>query len=167
MSGDDFLRRYGGTADTVTRVDPAETYAVRQPTAHPVHEHFRVRTFAELLAPPLTERRLELLGELMEQSHASYSACGLGAAGTDRLVALVREAGPRRGFYGAKITGGGSGGTVAVLGRRGADITAIARAYAQETGFPPRVFSGSSPGAAEFGHRRVTLSSMDAPEAPA
>ena len=59
----------------------------------------------------------------MYESHASYSACGLGSDGTDRLVQLVREAGPAAGLYGAKITGGGSGGTVAVLaapGRRAA-----------------------------------------------
>ena len=50
----------------------------------------------------------------MYESHASYSACGLGSDGTDRLVTLAREAGAARGIYGAKITGGGSGGTVAV-----------------------------------------------------
>jgi L-arabinokinase len=160
MTGDAFLRRYGGTADTVTRVDPGQIYAVRQPTCHPIHEHARVREFAELLAQPVTERQLERLGHLMYASHASYSACGLGAAGTDRLVELVRDAGPARGFHGAKITGGGSGGTVAVLGRRGADIGAIASAYAAETGLPPRVFSGSSPGAAAFGH--IRLRSVDA-----
>jgi L-arabinokinase len=157
MAGREFLARYGGTADTVTRVEPDGTYAVRQPTAHPVHEHFRVRAFAELLAAHGSPRRLELLGELMYQSHASYSACGLGSAATDRLVALVREAGPRRGLYGAKITGGGSGGTVAVLGRPDADVAAVAEAYAAESGRPPRIFSGSSPGAAAFGHLRVDL----------
>lgn len=161
ITGEEFLRRYGGTTDTVTRVDPSQTYAVRQPASHPVREHARVREFAELLAPPVTEHRLERLGELMYLSHASYSACGLGAAGTDRLVSLVREAGPRLGFHGAKITGGGSGGTVAVLGRRGADIGPIARAYAEETGLPPRIFSGSSPGAAVFGH--IRLRSVDGP----
>ena len=154
ITGSQFLERYGGTADSVTRVDPAQTYAVRRPASHPVHEHARVQEFARRLAAPLTEGTLERLGELMYQSHASYSACGLGSAGTDRLVALVREAGPRSGLYGAKITGGGSGGTVAVLGRRGADIRAIADAYSSETGQPSRIFSGSSPGAAAFGHVR-------------
>jgi L-arabinokinase len=38
MSGDVFLKRYSGTTDTVTTVDPGRTYKVRQPTAHPVHE---------------------------------------------------------------------------------------------------------------------------------
>jgi L-arabinokinase len=134
---------------------------VRQPTSHPIHEHARVREFAELLATSPTEPTLERLGALMYESHASYSACGLGEQGTDRLVALVREAGAQHGLYGAKITGGGSGGTVAVLGRRGADIERVASAYARETGRPPRIFSGSSPGAAVFGH--IRLRSVDGP----
>jgi galactokinase len=156
MAGAEFLERYRGTTDTVARVDPARTYPVRMPTGHAVHEHFRVRAFAELLTPPATERRRELLGELMYQSHASYSACGLGSKETDDLVALVRAAGPARGFFGAKTTGGGSGGTVAVLARRGADVSQVADDYAHRTGYRPHVFSGSSPGAAAFGHLRLT-----------
>ncbi len=157
MDGAAFLARYGGTTDSVTRVDPQQRYAVRAPTAHPIYEHFRVQTFAALLSAPLTEARLTLLGELMYQSHASYVACGLGSPGTDRLVALVRELGPAAGLYGAKITGGGSGGTVAVLGKRGSDaaIAEVAARYAQATGHPPRVFAGSSPGAAAFGVMQV------------
>jgi galactokinase len=147
----------GRVNDSVTRVDPARTYAVRCPTAHPIYEHFRVRAFAELLSARVTEPSLSLLGEWMYQSHASYSACGLGSDATDLLVDLVRAAGPAKGSYGAKITGGGSGGTVAVLGRQGADIGALARAYAERTGHAPRVFTGSSPGAASFGTLRVAL----------
>lgn len=160
VDGAEFLARYTGTPDPVTRVAPTRSYPVRTPAAHAVYEHHRVRLFAELLGgAALGERRLELLGELMYQSHASYSACGLGSEGTDRLVELVREAGPRRGLYGAKITGGGSGGTVAVLGRRdaGAAVAEIAERYARETGRRPYIFARSSPGSAAFGH--VVLSS--------
>lgn len=157
MSGADFLQNYQGTTDPVTEVDAARTYAVRQPAAHAIYEHFRVRAFAELLHAPASERRRELLGELMYQSHVSYSACGLGSRETDLLVQLVRQAGAERGLYGAKITGGGSGGTVAVLGRRGEDgsVTAIAEAFERETGHKCAVFSGSSPGSAAFGHLRL------------
>nr|GFD17076.1 L-arabinokinase-like isoform X1 [Tanacetum cinerariifolium] len=56
--------------------------------------------------------------------HYSYSACGLGSDGTDRLVQLVQEMQHRKPsvsgdgtLYGAKITGGGSGGTICVIGR--------------------------------------------------
>jgi len=157
VNGAEFLKRYQGTTDPVTRVDPERSYAVRVPAAHAIYEHHRVRLFAEMLGATVSERQLELLGELMYQSHASYSACGLGAAGTDRLVELVREAGPRQGVYGAKITGGGSGGTVAVLTHReAADAVArIAGKYAQETGYRPHIFSGSSPGSAAFGHLKL------------
>lgn len=154
MSGRDFLARYGGTTDTVTTIHPDRKYAVRQPTAHPVFEHFRVQSFGALLAAgSLNDERLGLLGELMYQSHASYSACGLGSEGTDLIVDLVRQAGPAQGLFGAKITGGGSGGTVAVLARRGSRtcIEAVARKYADRTGREPYLFSGSSAGAAAFG----------------
>ncbi|MEN3334608.1 MAG: galactokinase [Blastocatellia bacterium] len=157
LAGRDFLARFDGTTDAVTRVEPERDYAVRMPTAHPIYEHFRVRAFAELLMNAASERGRELLGEFMFQSHASYSVCGLGSEATDLLVKRVREAGPLRGLYGAKITGGGSGGTVAVLGRADAQATVmeIAERYAGETGRAPQVFSGSSPGAAAFGHLRL------------
>jgi L-arabinokinase len=150
LSGRAFLERYAELVDPVVQVDPAQTYAVRQPTAHPIREHARVRRFADILqAGAVSERERRELGGLMFASHLSYSACGLGSGGTDRLVELTREAGPEAGLYGAKITGGGSGGTVAVLGRSdaGEAVAAIARRYADESGHPPFVFAGSSPGA--------------------
>lgn len=157
LTGKEFLARYRGTSDSVTRVQPEESYAVRAPTAHPICEHARVRRFAELLDKPDAAGELKSLGELMYASHASYSACGLGSAGTDLLVELIREAGHARGLYGAKITGGGSGGTVAVLGRRGADaaIAEIASEYERRTGYRPHIFNGSSQGAAAFGHLKL------------
>lgn len=154
MSGRAFLRRYGGTTDPVTAVDPDREYAIRQPTAHPVYENARVQRFAALLtAGAHSDAQLAELGQLMYASHASYSACGLGSEGTDLLVELVREAGAAAGLYGAKITGGGSGGTVAVLARRGRapSIQAVAQEYAARTGRRPYLFSRSSPGAARFG----------------
>jgi L-arabinokinase len=157
IEGSEFLRRYRGTTDHVTRVSPDLSYAVRVPTAHAIYEHHRVRLFAELLKSAANERNFELLGELMYQSHASYSACGLGSPSTDRLVQLVRVEGPDQKLYGAKITGGGSGGTVAVLGSRGATgaIMRVAEKYSGETGANIQVFSGSSPGSAAFGHLKL------------
>jgi galactokinase len=160
LDGEAFLARYDGTTDLVTRVDPARRYAIRTPTAHPIYEHERVTEWAGLLtasasaaAPPDAAR----LGALMYESHASYSACGLGSSGTDRLVSLARAAGPARGIYGAKITGGGSGGTVALLGdaSAGETVRAIAREYAGETGRDAYVFEGTSPGAARIGAIRL------------
>ena len=156
MGGREFIARYGGTTDAATVIDAEKNYAVRAPTAHPIYENFRVRVFAELLGGG--ERSGKLLGELMYQSHASYSACGLGSAGTDRLVELVREDAGRE-LYGAKITGGGSGGTVAVLGRRGADaaVRKVAERYEEETGRRPYIFTGSSAGSGVFGHLMLSV----------
>lgn len=158
LSGGDFLARYGGTTDSVTQIDPDRVYQVKQPAAHPIYEHQRVQIFRALLAGPPGEEQRGLLGELMYQSHASYTACGLGSPGTDRLVELVRAAGPEAGLYGAKITGGGSGGTVAVLARRGrgAIIRDIARQYERETGHATTILTGSSPGVMTFGILRLS-----------
>src|SRR6185369_1629089 len=83
---------------------------IRMPTAHPIYENVRVKRFVELLE---RNESYDELGELMYEAHRSYTALGLNSAGTDLIVELVRK---EAGLFGAKITGGGSGGTVAVLG---------------------------------------------------
>ena len=159
LTGGAFLARYQGTTDLVTRVDPSRTYAIRTATAHPIHEHERVGEWARQLRSTRAPDPGRL-GSLMYESHASYSACGLGSEGTDALVTLARESGVAGGIYGAKITGGGSGGTVAVLGRAeaGEAVRAIARQYAEESGNAAYVFEGSSPGAARIGAIRLDVS---------
>jgi galactokinase len=152
MSGADFLSRYSGTIDTVTQVQPDRLYRVRQSASHPIYEHERVKRFRDLQSVASMEEQWTALGDLMYESHASYSACGLGSPGTDRLVHLVREE-LGNGLFGARITGGGSGGTVAVIGRAdaGEAIRRVAEKYEGATGYRPYVFSGSSDGAARFG----------------
>lgn len=176
MRGADFLARYGGITDEVTSVDPERSYPVLQATRHPVDEHARVRLFAETLEgwreaggsanEREAERRAGLLGRLMYESHESYSACGLGSSGTDEIVRLVRASSGLGGglygkLYGAKITGGGCGGTVAILGGREAEpaIRSIAEEYARSTGHQATIISGSSPGAIRFGHFRIPAGS--------
>ena len=157
LKGAAFLAKYHNTTDSVTHIQPRQTYTVRSPTVHPIYENFRVRVFSELLPGMSSESQLELLGELMYQSHASYSDCGLGSKGTNRLVELVRAAGKDHGLYGAKITGGGSGGTVAVLGSANActAVEAITEQYYRETGHQPTLFRDSSMGASSFGHLKL------------
>ncbi len=152
MLGAEFLAKYQGTTDLVTRVSPDKIYAVFNQTAHPIYENARVRCFAELLGKrQMSDNVLQQLGALMFASHESYSACGLGSEGTDLLVKLVSE--NKNGLYGAKITGGGSGGTVVVLGRKNSAeaIDEIAAEYKKTTYYQPYIFSGSSPGAGIFG----------------
>ena len=159
MSGAEFLHRYSRTPDTVTTVDPGRMYKIRRPTAHPVYEHDRVKAFRRLLGETPSEERRVQLGDLMYRSHTSYSACGLGSHGTDLIVSFVRAEGPSNGLYGARITGGGSGGTVAIVARRDAQqaIKRVARRYREATGYAPYIFQGSSSGVARFGWRSVTV----------
>ncbi len=143
-----------GFAGGYTVVLADRRYPVRRAAQHPVDEQDRVDRFAKLLNE-LSHRPSVAteIGRLMYGSHQSYSACGLGSHGTDRLVELVRAAGPDCGLFGAKITGGGSGGTVAVFGTHDAEaaVRDIATGYAAETGCEMRVFAESGPGAAETG----------------
>lgn len=155
MAGADFLSQYGGHGDAATVVQPDVTYDLRACAAHPVGEHHRIQTFEALLAATPSPTQLALLGELMYQSHASYSAVGLGSPPTDLIVQLVREAGPGSGLHGAKITGGGSGGTVCVLGESTDEAEAsfrrVVATYAERSGHAPYVVAGSSMGAVDFG----------------
>jgi galactokinase len=157
LSGAEFLREYQGIIDPITQVVPSSSYRVRAATAHPIHEHARASEFRELMQRGPGAEVGPRLGELMYRAHDSYGACGLGSTGTDRVVELVRDAGLVRGLYGAKITGGGSGGTVAVLGASSAEsaLLGVVQQYARETGHAPHLFSGSSCGAAEFGIARL------------
>jgi galactokinase len=154
MSGAEFLDRYHGITDTVTSVDPDQTYPVFAATKHPVYENARVNRFAEILKNWQGLEQATVLGELMYESHRSYSSCGLGSDGTDELVRLAQE---EDGLYGAKITGGGSGGTVAVLAHRSANpaIDKIVQLYSERTGHQPTIISGSSDGAGKFGIQRI------------
>ncbi len=148
LSGDEFLGLYGSHEDAATEVLPHTSYPVRAAARHAVLEHRRVQRFAGLLAEPIGETEIAELGALMRESHLSYSACGLGTPETDRLVELAVE----EGLPGGRITGGGSGGTVAVVGERlqlETSIRRIGARFAEETGITPHLFVGSSPGAFE------------------
>jgi L-arabinokinase len=159
MSGKTFLDRYVGITDPVAPIEPEVDYPVRQAARHPIYEHARVKSFAAILKDWQGLDQPARLGELMFESHESYSKCGLGSEGTDELVALARQSLGDH-FYGAKITGGGSGGTVAILARKGAHdaVGETAERYRRKTGSQPTIVSGSSPGTAAFGHLRLVPS---------
>lgn len=159
IKGSAFLRKYGETTDKVTTVEPETIYSVRGCTEHPVYENARVERFRELLQIG-GEQAMAQAGKLMYASHWSYgSRVALGCRETDILVNLVRRLGPSRGLYGAKITGGGSGGTVVVLCRRGSEkaIAEVKRDYRKLTGITPEVYRKSSPGALQFGCRWASI----------
>ena len=161
MSGRVFIDRYGRSHDSVTRVDPDKIYSVRSRTEFPITERRRVETFhSAFLAHHEEPRREHLIraGKMMYASHWWYGKrCGLGSVETDLLVRLARDRGVSCGIYGAKISGGGSGGTVALLIDRDAKpvVREVAAIYEQTTGRKPGLFLGSSHGGVEFGVRRV------------
>ncbi|OVA19272.1 GHMP kinase N-terminal domain [Macleaya cordata] len=160
--GEAFLEKYVDHSDSVTVIDHKRSYVVKAPTRHPIYENFRVKAFKALLPAESSNDQLSTLGELMYQCHHSYGACGLGSDGTDRLVQLVQEMQHNKisksengTLFGAKITGGGSGGSVCVIGRNclrsSEQILEIQQRYKAATGYMPFVFEGSSPGAGKFG----------------
>ncbi|KAL4570227.1 hypothetical protein LXL04_025878 [Taraxacum kok-saghyz] len=166
LTGDSFLTKYDHHNDPVTVIDKKRAYGVKAATRHPIYENFRVKAFKALLTSSSSEEQLTALGELMYQCHYSYSECGLGSDGTDILVQLVQEMQHSKcsvsgdgTLYGAKITGGGSGGTICVIGRNSLksseQILQVQQRYKNATGYMPFLFEGSSPGAGKFGHLRI------------
>jgi L-arabinokinase len=172
MTGEAFLEKFGATIDTVTVVNPSHTYYVRSAADHHVLEAMRVRNFVKHLEAAAgmvvgsDERGLTLdkAGHLMYGSHLSYTNdARLGAEECDLLVKLVRER-EKMGLYGAKITGGGAGGTVAVLmedkERAREGIFEVIREYEARSGRKAELFEGSSEGAME-GRQGTTLNTQD------
>jgi galactokinase len=164
ITGAKFLDEYGETGDAATRVVPGKTYHVRKRTAHPIYENARVLRFVEALKAARNtddEKYLVEAGKQMYGAHDSYANnCNQSCPEVDFIVEQAKKLGRKRGVYGAKITGGGSGGTVAIMGKRDLLDEAIARiadAYRIETGLTPDVFTGTSPGAFQFGHTRYRL----------
>lgn len=154
MRGSEFFEKYKVSIDKVTTINPTATYYLVNCAFHPIGENFRIQNFLTLLnqfgKAKDKESVLKLMGEMMFQSHASYSSVGLGNTHTDEIVEMVRKAGPAAGVYGARITGGGSGGTVCVLyaGKKGKEtVKTLFEEYRSKHGIDSFFFEGSSDGA--------------------
>lgn len=160
LLGSEFLGRYRSHDDPATTIQPDAAYRVAGPTAHPVYENERVLRFMECLARAGSGDRAALVeaGAQMYGAHESYrDQCRLSCEEVDWLVNEVRRRGPEKGLYGAKITGGGSGGTVAVFGEKAAlarELPQVIQDYKRRVGVAADLFEGTSPGALEFGALR-------------
>lgn len=160
LLGREFVARHQTHDDPATAIQPDATYRVAGPTRHPIEEDERARLFMDVLRAGSEgdEAALITAGDCMYGAHASYrDHCHLSTEEIDFLVEAVRQRGAASGLYGAKITGGGMGGTVAVFGRTAAlarHIPEVATEYARRVGVQPDIFKDTSPGALEFGARR-------------
>jgi L-arabinokinase len=164
MLGMDFISSYGSHDDPATSIDPALSYSIATPTGHPIYENYRVKQVTDLLnnnKGDFSQEKAIQFGKYMYESHKSYSNCGLGSPETDILVRLAMAEGVSCGVFGAKITGGGCGGTVCILTSNDINgsmaINRIASQYQKETGLKARIIDGSSPGCQIFGTKILSV----------
>lgn len=161
LTGHDFIVLAGEHVDPFTQISPATEYPVRAAVRYAVEENLRVQTVHALLESSESNPSpgvLRLLGEILCQCHVAYAGCGLGSDDCDELVARALKAG----LPGAKMTGGGAGGVVAILGVAGDDraIQALAQEYAAGRDRMPHIFEGSSRGVDAFGVQVLQPSSL-------
>jgi L-arabinokinase len=163
VRGAEFTAKFRLHLDPHTQVRADVEYPVLGATRYAVEENWRVNLFCKLITATtqsVDEGVARLLGELMYQAHVGYTDSGLASSATDLLVNLVR-AEEKNGLLGAKITGGGAGGTVAILGFNTPPaeeaFKRVAAKYQKESGLVPYIFDGSSPGADAFGVARIQL----------
>jgi L-arabinokinase len=156
IAGEEILALGGVHPDPFTTVRPEVNYRVRACTRYAIEENQRIELFIELARGTTQKSSLPAfrqMGELMFQSHWSYTETGLGCEATDQLIEIVRKHCGEDRLFGAKITGGGAGGVVAVLGStEGASaFREVVDEYARLRSIQPYVFEGSSMGADRFG----------------
>jgi len=160
MNSQEFLAQHEFHVDPYTPLKEGVVYSIRANTRYAVEENYRVQLFSELsrgasLTP--SKRAFRMMGELMYQSHYAYTECGLGSKATDLIVNLFRNEGIGYGIYGAKITGGGAGGTVAILAEKSASevVHKVFDLYSKSGMGDPYLFEGSSDGADAFGVLKI------------
>lgn len=171
IHGEEFLEKYGETVDTATQIEPEKLYVVKNPVEHAIYENARVKQFITAIKkadsdPMHTPNYLGEAGALMYESNASYrDLAGLGSPEVDGLVNIARKIGKQGGIYGAKITGGGGGGTVALLchGNVESSLTQILAAYKLAWGIDAELIRGDAAGAFEFGHILWELKELEPP----
>jgi len=154
IKGSDFLARFGETGDPLTRVDPSAVYKVRSRTEHHIYEQVRIREFIDAMSRAARKGNANAIVEAGEQTYASHwsygQRCGLGSVETDALASAIRGLGSSE-IFGAKTTGHGSGGVLAVLMRATEsareDLDQALRVYQQRTGRTARPLWGSASGA--------------------
>ena len=120
--------------------DLGRVAALPQPLPRRVRHVFRENARVLAAVTALRAGDLEALGRLFDASHASMrDDYEVSVPEVDTLVALAQADAD---VYGARLTGGGFGGSVVVAARAGARAAVaerVARAHARATGRPARV----------------------------
>jgi galactokinase len=167
MTGAAFQKQFGETIDRITTPEPDRTYHVRSAADHHIVENARVHQFVTALRAAHVDPipNLRRAGRLMSAAHASYShRARLGSDETATIVRLLNQLPKDLRPYGAKITGGGSGGTVAVLAPTGdafdTALHTICDQFHAATGKTATLIRGSSPGAAETPIERLPVRAL-------
>lgn len=171
MHGEEFLEKYGEIVDTATQVEPEKIYPVKSRVEHMIYENARTQQFIAAIKnagkdPQHIQDYLTEAGNLMYESNASYrDLAGLGSPEVDGLVNIAQKIGEQGGIYGAKITGGGGGGTVALLchGSIENSLTQVLAAYKLAWGIDGELIRGNAAGAYEFGHMLWELTESQPP----
>jgi L-arabinokinase len=143
LSGEEFLAGWREHLDPFTAIRAELLYPVRAALRYAIEESHRVHTVQALLEASASNRSYESfrrIGQILCESHAAYAECGLGSPGCDELVQRALAAG----FPGAKMTGGGAGGVVAILGRQEDEqaIYELAAEYEAGRNAVPHIFGG-------------------------
>ncbi len=165
MAGEQFIKRYGKLVDAPTEITPKKHYHIRSRVEHPIYEHARVRQFIRCIENAKNDKNntknyLTRAGQLMYASHWSYRyRVGLGSAQVEQIVNSVRTLGTDGGFYGARMSSRGEGGTVSVLchGDISSALIQTLAAYKLTWGFEADIFNTTAPAAYESKHSVLRL----------
>ena len=123
LSGRDFKDLYKESLkDPLSVVDDDTIYPVRAAVSFSVEASEQAEIALLLLKDgvhmdskdPTSQARMKIVGEMMYKQHMAYSDMGLGCTETDEVVAFLRKTFPDE-VYGARVGGGGCGGTVVIL----------------------------------------------------
>jgi galactokinase len=162
ITGESFKERWQTHEDPATIIDSNKRYTPRPATEHHILEQQKSYKLVDILSKAAAndQQAATAAGQILLESHASMNErCNLGCREVDWLVEMIKSQGPEKGLFGARVSGWGSGGTIAVLAATGTEdlLRNLAHQYHDRTGFEPYLYFGSSQGALELGTVRVAF----------
>lgn len=114
MLGGNFKSKFKVLSDPLSKVVEDDLYPVRAAADLAIYTNAHAKVVLNKMQNQEADV-METLGTSMYRLHEQYNEAGLGAPGTNRLVEMAHAKGTGKGIYGARVSGGGSGGTVVML----------------------------------------------------